>query len=134
MDFQKIKELNEEIIDHCSKVIEKGIKSGKINDDYFKLLGVALENLEHIHKLKEKVYTTNHLNPENEVYHKEKEYNKMDMMNLTDFEKLMIENQGKGSEETMWMVIKIIGEHLQEVKCLNRSKFDYIMEKVKEVM
>lgn len=134
MDFQKIKEINEEIIDHCSKIIEKGIKNGKINDDYVKLLEVSMKNLEHIHKLKEKGYEQNHLNEKNEIYKPDKKLDRSITMCLTDFEKLIMENQSYGNEETMWSVIKIIGEYLQETKSLNRNKFDDIMYKVKEVL
>lgn len=150
MDLAKVEMLNDKLIEYCMEKIEVGFRSGRLNDDYIKVLNKVLENAKLTEELKmHKGYKHNHENKKQSESHSEhkehkhhndhKKYGNHQCSNYeldedaTDFEELIHDMACIGSEEQMWKIVRIVGEYLQEVKAFNRSKFDHIMNKIKEV-
>lgn len=139
MDIEKVEMLNEKLIEYCTDKIDQGFRSGRINDDYIKVMNKVLENMHLIKGLKGHSHANYH---HEEIKPLESnippiQYKSCEMHALgddaTDFEELIAEMACIGSEDEMWKVVKIIGEYIQELKAFNKSKFDHIMRRVREV-
>lgn len=144
MDLGKVAILNDKLIEYCMEKIEAGFRSGRLNDDYIKVLNKVLENAKlaeelRIHKgykysHEDKKALESHSEHKDYKEHKHHHHGEYELdEDATDFEELIHEMACIGSEEQIWKIVRIIGEYLQEVKAFNRSKFDHIMNKVREV-
>lgn len=125
MHLIKTKELNERIIEECNEKIEKALELKKWDEDCFKVISQALDNLAIIDKIEK-----------NEVKENLRMKTRMVDVDLTEFEQLVADviEEHKENPDIHELVIRCIGETIEDLKVYKHKMYINTLNNLRNMM
>ena len=130
MDLNRVKMLNEEILHKATTKLEERVKKGSWDEEEFKTICYALDNLKDISKME---------------YNKERsDANEMKMSRMmsnkpmeeeTEFEKVIYKIvEERPLKDVMEALTRILSDYLEDTRVMHPKAYENIMLKLKDIM
>lgn len=133
MDIERVKELNEYIIDKATEKIDLSMKSKGFDEESFEVLSKAIVNLKYLEKIEH--YEEKEVEESEEV-EAAAVMPKLDASKVTtEFEGLIYEIARKlPGKDYMLAITTIIADTMEDLRVLHPKMYENLMRKLKEVL
>lgn len=132
MEIDKLKELNEKILEKAASKIEKAHTLDNYDYECMKAMSMAIDNMKDLIMIKEyKTYKKENYEPEAKNYHRKRIKG---IEGDSEFVECIYEILDKqGESEGIEGIIEVFDESMDEIKILHKRMYDRIMSRLKEM-